>query len=213
MPAKIKSIAKWIVVIGTGAVSLAWMLFSCASPGLLPRLLGTGGYVSTVVTDVPHPYAFDRPRFWHDSTDELHRSTQKWDSLILGPETGDGLLFASLDLVVRPTAARDAEFPTGAGPYASLDAFVRVYLPPGNKPTKDTTTVVAGRTARDIRYEYVFSRGPEDAPPASLNCRGRSVAFEDRGYYYMLSYSTGDAEYDRYSDVFDRMLTSFHFRD
>lgn len=202
-----------VLVIAAVIAAGAWAVTFFGPPGLVPRMFGTGGFVPRAVNDVPHPFTFDRPRFWDDSTDELHRYGERWDVLVQGPQTDVGVTFAALHIDIRPDASLTAEYPVPGGPYLSLDDFIDRHLPSGRIVTGQGEILTGGRPARDLSYDYVFYRGPEDAPAASVNCRGRAVFFEDRGYYYMIAYRTRDVEYDRYAEVFDRAAKSFKFLD
>ncbi len=204
---------RWLLLTILAVAALSWAITFFGPPGLVPRVLGTGGFATRVVKDVPHPFTFDRPRLWDDRTDELHRSGVRWGVLILGPQTDVGVTFATLDMVIRPDDSRTAEYFVSGGPYLSLDAFVDRHLPSGRVVTREGTMVADERPARDLSYDYVFYRLPHEAPAAAVNCRGRAVFFEDRGYYYMIAYGTRDAEYDRYAEVFERAVKSFTFLD
>lgn len=182
-------------------------------PGWIPRVLGTGGFVSRIVEDAPHPFAFDRPRFWDDRSDGLHRSGEKWNVLTTGPVTDDRAILVTLGLVVRPEASRSAEYPIPGGPFTSLDDFAKRMLPTNRRDIRTTTAIVAGRAAQDVTYDYAEYRLPLAARPETIPCRGRAVILEDRGYYYMLSYRTRDSEYERYVGVFERMVSTFRFLD
>lgn len=208
---RLRRILRWtaaalgVLLLGFLAFVLFW------APDLLSRTLGTGGYVPTTATQVPHPFSFDSPRFWYNDSDPRF-----WGVLILGPRTDNGVIFTNLDVDVAATAERDAEDPdrkTG-GPYTSLDDFAARRLQSDGhvKVVSEGTADVAGIQARDVVYDYV-SYESVPVPTKSVLCRTRSLFFEDRGYYYEISYTAAEAEYGRYSKVFERMLSSFHFLD
>lgn len=206
---RLRRILRWtaaalgVLLLGFLAFVLFW------APDLLSRTLGTGGYVTTTATRVPHPFSFDSPRFWYNDSD-----LRFWSVRILGPRTDNDVIFTNLEVYVAPTAERDAEDPdrkTG-GPYTSLDDFAARQLHYKPQVISQGTTAVAGIRARDVVYDHVEYTG-EEFPPRSVLCRTRSIFFEDSGYYYEISYTAADAEYGRYSEVFERMLSTFHFLD
>lgn len=192
------AVALLVLVAGMASVRIAY-------PTLVPRLLGTGGFVQKVVQNVPHPFAFESPRFWVDESSD-------WQVLLLGPPADDGVILANLVIRVRPAAGRDAEDPEPAGPLSSLDDFARRYLPREYSVSSGGQATVDGRAARDVTYRYVAYGGAAEGPATKMeNCRGRAVLFEDRGYYYMLAYTAGDTVFNRYAEILDRALTTFRF--
>lgn len=71
-------------------VGLVWAIVFFGSPGLVPRVLGTGGFATTAVKSAPRPYAFERPGLWGDLLEKPHDWDSSWNVLILGPIASDG---------------------------------------------------------------------------------------------------------------------------
>jgi hypothetical protein len=193
---------RWLIVplVLIGLLGLG-ILYLLAPHPLLPRLFGTGGYALTTVRDAPHPYAFERPRLWIDDTDSLHRGGQKWDALIVGPVTDLGVFHTRLGVHVRPEFSRAGDYPMPGGPITSFDDFVSKFLPSGAEVVAEATRHVDGRPALDMLYDFSRSDWHRPANPRQVPGRGRSLFFEDRGYYYELEYEARDAEYERYAEI------------
>lgn len=209
-----RRLVRWFLAIITLVVLASWAITFFGPPGLVPRALGTGGFMPRVVNDVPHPFSFDRPRFWDDRTDELHRSGEAWDVQVLGPQTDVGVTFAALEITIRPGAPRAAEYPADlGGPYISLENFIDRQLPSGRNVVSEQAGLVGGKPARNLTYDYEFYGATTKYPRPRIDFRGRSAVFEDRGYYYSISYDTRDAEFDRYIEVFERAVKTFRFLD
>lgn len=193
-----------ILIALAGLVVLGWALTFLGQPGLVPRLLGTGGFVPKIVSTGPHAYAFDRPRYWNDVSGQAKRAGG--GALIQGPASDEGVLMTNLS--ISATAKGDL-WPEG--PITSIGDLIDRTLPPRSELIRNDTTIVDGRPARDADYDY--ERCEYSARPHCIQVRCRLVSFEDRGYYYLLSYEVRDAEYERYAEVFDRMVSSFRFLD
>ncbi len=193
-----------IIITVTGLVVLGWAITFLGQPGLVPRLLGTGAFIPSVVSTGPHAYVFDRPSYWNDITKQTKRAAG--GALIQGPASDEGVLMTNLSVGAIP----EGDLWPG-GPITSIDDLTQRTLPPQSEAIRESATVVDGRQARDVVYGY--ERCEYSARPRCIQVRSRLVSFEDRGYYYMLSYEVRDAEYDRYAEVFERMVSSFRFLD
>jgi len=172
--------------------------------GALARLLGTGGFTSQIERQTPHAVAFERPRLWAGLS----------EGFLLGPLAEAGIMSAHIAIDGEPSAERDPQYPRPSEPYVSLADFANRWLPRMREVVADKQGHVAGRTARDVTYDFVFFGNGHGAPPApSVPARGRSVFFEDRGYFYRLHYEAARDEFDRYLDVFERLVATFQFLD
>ncbi len=211
-----KDTSRWILL-ATGAALAVLAVALFVRFGGERWFSGETGFVARTVPYAPHPYAFHRPIRWRDDVDDSSRRPGDASVLLLGPKMADGRFYTIMRIDVSPTVATQAEkpMPNVVNPYLSLDDLESRHLPWKTKIVSATTAIVDGRAARDIIYDYVnvARSGPGEEAGNSVNCRGRSVFFEDRGYYYILSYQAQDVEYDRYLDVFERMLASFHLLD
>lgn len=200
---------RWSLILGAAAILLTGGLMTLISPGSASRLLGTGGFIVRTVDSGPHPFVFERPRFWDDATQETQRASG--GTLIIGPASDEGVLMTSIGTGMSRVGDR---WP--AGPLTSLDDFIDRFLSSSLSSrrdlSRDVKSLAGGRPARDLTYEYT-SCEPWSANPRCIRVRTRAVFFEDRGYYYVLFYRVRDAEYEQYLDVFERMLSSFHFLD
>lgn len=189
-----------LVVVGT----IAWVR-AFGPPRSVLRLTGTGGYGQHTAGGAPHRFTFDAPKLWTFDDQQLD-SAGTYSVFVQGPS--DGIRFVQIYIKVRAGT-------TLGGKYGTLEQFASASLPSEQNSKRqlvaDASSAIARLEARDVAYTYNFIGV---SPPGILvPSRGRALLFEDRGYFYMLEYSAPEADYDQYSEVFDRAVASFRFLD
>lgn len=210
-----KGVLGWLSV-AAGAVLVLLVLALFNPMGSLPWAVGRDGFVTRSFPDAPYPYSFEKPASWSDSPRGSNRG--HLGVMLIGPLMASGRFYTTIIIEVSPTTATHAArpYPGIVRPYQSVEDLEARHFYFGKRTgVESTTTVVAGRTARDSTYSFVSvaRSGPGEEAANSVNCRGRSVYFEDRGFYYVFKYAADAIEYERYGGIFERVLSSFRFLD